>query len=124
VRARTDLHISILIDTTSSTKFIEEYLPLVQKAAMKYKITPVYRPHSGDGQVANMYNKLKDWGYEPGKDFAFIIGDSVDFAQAKSNDDRLKSFYDIDPLILTWGIGAGFYKGFGITTSTAPTYMI
>jgi len=104
--------ISILIDTYSSKRFIEDYLAIVQDTARRYNIIPIYRPDSGNvlGQVIKMYNKLIAWKHEPGKDFAFIIGDSVNFAQAKECDNELKSQYNINPDILTWGIGAGFYK--------------
>jgi len=104
--------ISILIDTYSSKRFIDDYLAIVQDTAKKYDIIPIYRPDSGDvlSQVIKMYWKLIEWKYEPGKDFAFIIGDSVNFAQAKEYDNELKSQYNINPDILTWGIGAGFYK--------------
>ena len=101
--------ISILIDTYSSKRFIDDYLAIVQDTAKKYNIIPVYRPDSGDvlAQVIKMYNKLIEWKYEPGKDFAFIIGDSVNFEQAKEFDETLAQ-HAIDPNIITWGIGAGY----------------
>jgi len=42
-----------------------------------------------------MYNKLITWKHEPGKDFAFIIGDSVNFAQAKECDNLTSSTHSL-----------------------------
>jgi nicotinic acid phosphoribosyltransferase len=100
--------VSIVIDTVSSKKFIEEYLLKVQASADACKITPIYRPDSGDVivQARNIVTKLKENGYI---NFGIIIGDSVTFNDAKGYDLVWKK-YGHDCNLVTWGIGAGFYN--------------
>ena len=98
--------VSIVIDTLSSKKFIEEYLLKVQASADK--ITTIYRPDSGDVivQAHKIVAKLKENGYN---NFGIIMGDSATFNDAKSYDVVWKK-YGHDCNLITWGIGAGFYN--------------
>ncbi len=103
--------VSIVIDTTSSKFFIDECLSSVQDEAAKCGIIPVYRPDSGNvlDQADRICKKLDSWKYIPGKDFAFIIGDSVSFDEAREMDKTWK-ILGHNTSYLTWGIGAKFYN--------------
>ncbi|MFY9868288.1 MAG: hypothetical protein WAK17_01070, partial [Candidatus Nitrosopolaris sp.] len=68
-------------------------------------IKPIYRPDSGDclAQAHSIASKLN------GRNFGIIIGDSVTFDSAKKFDEAWEKLgHSCD--LLTWGIGAGFYK--------------
>jgi nicotinamide phosphoribosyltransferase len=97
--------VSLVIDTNSSRLFIEEYLFKVQEVAEARNIKPIYRPDSGDclAQAHSIASKLN------GRNFGIIIGDSVTFDSAKKSDEAWEKLgHSCD--LLTWGIGAGFYK--------------
>ena len=97
--------VSLVIDTNSSRLFIEEYLFKVQEVAEARNIKPIYRPDSGDclALADSIASKLN------GRNFGIIIGDSVTFDSAKKSDEAWEKLgHSCD--LLTWGIGAGFYK--------------
>jgi hypothetical protein len=75
--------VSLVIDTTSSRRFIDHHLLKVQEIAETYNIKPIYRPDSGDclAQAHFIAPKLN------GRNFGIIIGDSITFDAAKKSDE-------------------------------------
>jgi nicotinamide phosphoribosyltransferase len=102
--------VAIVIDTYDSYRFLNEYLIPLAKYADELGVHIVLRPDSGDTweQVTIAY-KIVSRHYMPITNVSTIIGESMDFENAKKADVYFEQ-HGVPLNFVSYGIGGGFYN--------------
>lgn len=102
--------VAIVIDTYDAYRFIRDYLIPLAKLAAGLGVHLVIRPDSGDTweQVALAYRTITRH-YLPITNVSAIIGESMDFENAKKADAYFEQ-HGVPLNFVSYGIGSGFYN--------------
>lgn len=102
--------VALVIDTYDAYRFIDEYLIPLARYAEDLGIHIVIRPDSGDTweQALLVYKKVSRF-YLPIKNVSVIIGENMDFENAKKADEYFEQ-HGVPLNFINYGIGGGFYN--------------
>jgi len=102
--------VAIVTDTYDAYRFIREYLLPLARHAKDKGVHIVIRPDSGDTweQVVLAYQQVRR-SYLPLDNVSAIIGESMDFENAKKADAFFES-HGVPLNFVNYGIGGGFYN--------------